>query len=238
LAASEATSNKIDMVTVGANSIENNGKLDVQLIASFKDKNMKITAFGKPTDATVQYGYKNLGKEGITSHSTSTRTEAIYATNQNGSQYKLNIPADAKAWPITTFETDASKDSQLSVHLPALLATYQKSVDNIKINIPENGQKTLNREVDFFAQKALIKSIKRISPTSAELVFQLNTGNEKNISIRAFQVNSDNIKEISSEITGDKAVMVLNFDKDINTADLEISWPQFVMNGNWTINLR
>ncbi len=46
--ASEATANKIDLVTVGANSIEKNGKQAVQLIASFKNKDMKLTAFGQP----------------------------------------------------------------------------------------------------------------------------------------------------------------------------------------------
>lgn len=238
LAASEATSNQIDMVTVGANSINNNGKIDVQLIASFKNKDMKLSRFGQPTDAKARYGYKDMGKDGVVCHSGGSRTDAIYAIDKSGSKYELNVPADAKAWPISTFATNASADSQLAVKLPALLATYQKSIDNIKIDIPAEGQKAINREVDLFAQKAVIKSVKRISPTSAELVFQLNTGNEKNIKIRSFNVYSKEIKEASTEFNGDEAVMVLNFDKNVETANLEISWPEFVMNGNWTINLK
>lgn len=238
LATSEATSNKIDMVTIGANSIENNGKQAVQLIASFKDKDMKLTAFGNPADATIKAGFENLGQQGISSYSNRLRTEDIYATDKSGIKHKLSIPADAKARPITTFETGAPKDSQLTINLPALLATYEKSVDSFTIDIPKDNQKIINRSVNLFAQKAVIKSIKRISPTSAELVWQLNTGTEKYVSIRSFHVSSKNIKKVSSEFTGDKAVMTLEFDKDVNTADLNISWPHFVMRGNWTINLK
>ncbi len=238
LASSEANSNNIDLVNVGANSIEKNGKQVVQLIAAFKDKDMKLNAFGQPVYKTVHYTYENLGKEGVISSGTSFKAEDIFATDKNGTKYQLKVPADAKATPVTTFETDASKDSQLTVKVPALLATYQKSVDSIKFDIPKDGEKILNRDVDLFAQKAVVKSVQRISPTSAKLVFQLNTGADKNVQIRSFQADSQDIKKMSSEINGDTAVMTIEFDQNVNTTDLEICWPEFVINGNWTINLK
>lgn len=237
LAAGEATASNIDMVTVGANSIEKNGKQGVQLIASFKDKNMKLRAFGQPVNATVQTFLENLGQN-IVIHGTGSQTEAIYGTDKSGAKHKLEVPADANARPITTFETDASKDSQLTINLPALLATYEKSIDSLEISIPKDGEKIINRDIDMFAQKAKVKSIKRLSPKSAELVFQLNTGDEKNVSIRFFYVNGKDIKKISSEFSGDKAIMTLEFDQDIDAVDLDISMPTFVINGNWTINMK
>ncbi|WP_041274530.1 hypothetical protein [Desulforamulus reducens] len=131
-----------------------------------------------------------------------------------------------------------AKDSQLTVNVPALLANYQKSVDNIKIDIPKDGEKILNQNVDLFAQKAVLKSVQRLSPTSAKLAFQLNTGTDKNVQIISFQADSKDIKKISSEFKGDMAVITLKFNKNVNTSNLEISWPEFVMNGNWTINLK
>ncbi len=238
LTASEATANKIDLVTVGANSIEKNGKQAIQLIASFKDKDMKLTAFGQPVAATVQNTLENLGKDGLASTGTASRTEDIYATDQSGTKHKLTVPADAKARPITTFETDAVKGSQLTVNLPALLATYEKSVDSFTINIPKDGEKALNHEVDLVAQKAVAKSIKRLSLTSAELIFQLNTGTEKYVSISSFAMYNKDIKKISSEFSGDKAIVTLEFDKDVDAFDLDISYPMFVVNGKWTINIR
>lgn len=238
LAVSQATSNEADLVTVGANSIEKNGKQAVQLIALFKNKDMKLAALGRPVETSVKSTFENRGKDGLFSSSTAARVEEIYATDKSGTKHTLTVPADANARPVTTFETDAANGIQLTVHLPALLATYEQSVDSVGINIPKDGETILNHNVDMIAQKAVVKSIKRLSPTSAELTFQLNTGADKYVSINSFQMYSKNIKKISAEFSGDKAIMSLEFDKDVDAFDLDISWPIFVVNGNWTINLK
>lgn len=235
---SEATANNIDMVAVGAKGIEKKGKQAVQVIASFTDKDMKLSAFGKPVNPTVKAIFEDLGKEGITSSETGAEIADIYATDENGIKHKLQVPADANAYPITTFEVDVPKDSKLMINVPALLATYEKSVGSISFNIPRDGKEILNRDVDLFAQKAVVKSIERLSSTSAKLVFQLNTGAEKDVSIRSFQVDGENIKRISSEFSGDTAVIILEFEKNIDKTELDISWPLFIMNGNWTINMK
>lgn len=235
LSSSEETNNIVD---VGANSIDKNGKKAVQLIASFKDEDMKLTSFGQPVTPTVKASFENLGKDGIVSSSDRSKMDDIYATDENGTKHKLKAPADANAYPVTTFETGAAKDSKLTINVPALMATYEKPVDSIRFSIPKDGEKILNHDVDLFAQKAVVKSIKRLSPTSAKLVFQLNTGTEKDVSISSFEVYSKNIKKISSEFNGDTAIMILEFDKGVDVADLDISWPIFVINGNWTINIK
>lgn len=225
--------NEVDLVTVGANSIEKNGHQGVQLIALFKNKDMKLAAFGQPVPATVKTTFEKLGTS-----STGFQTEEIYATDESGARHKLTVPADANTWPITTFETDTVPGSQLTVNLPALLATYEKPADSVRIDIPKDGEIILNQDVDLVAQKAVVKSIKRLSPTSAELMFQLNTGADQYVSINSFSMFSKDIKKISAEFSGDQAIVTLEFDKDVDAFDLNISWPKFVVNGNWTINLK
>jgi len=238
LFASEATANNIDMVAVGAKGMERNGKQAVQLIASFEDKDMKLSAFGNPVHPTVKATFEDLGEEGTSSSETGSETADMYATDENGIKHKLQVPADANAYPVTTFDVDVPKDSQLTINVPALMATYERAVDSVSFNIPKDGKEMLNRDVDLFAQRAVVKSIERLSPTSVELVFQLNTGAEKDVSIRSFQVDGENIKRISSEFSGDTAVIILEFEKNVDKTELDISWPSFVMNGNWTINMK
>ncbi|WZL71845.1 hypothetical protein QBE52_12070 [Clostridiaceae bacterium 35-E11] len=96
---------------------------------------------------------------------------------------------------------------------------------------------TLNKEIDFTIQKAIVKKITRISPTSAEVEFELNTDGNENINIRSFNFYSSDMEKISAEFDGNKAIVNLEFDKDIDTTHIEITYPDFVMNGNWIINI-
>lgn len=233
LAESGPNSKQIDFVTVGANSIDQNGKQAVQLIASFKDQDMKLNAFGEQLDKISRFTIEDLGKTG-----TGPNLADIYATDEKGNKYKLEKPQDAKAIPFTTFITGAPKDTGLTVNVPALQARYEKKVGSFSIDIPKNGEENLNRELDLFAQKAVVQSVTRLSPSSAKLVMKLNTGDQKFVKIRSFSVYSEGIKKIDAEFNGDTAIMTLEFNKPIDTADLEISWPEFEINGNWTINLK
>jgi len=49
---------------------------------------------------------------------------------------------------------------------------------------------------------------------------------------------SKDIRKISAGINGDQATATLEFDKGVDAFDLDISWPMFVVNGNWTINMK
>jgi hypothetical protein len=233
-----SSSHKTDKVDVGANSIDNNGKLVVQLIASFKDKDMKLSAFGQPADQIIKSTFENTGDNGTLSTSTRSETNDIHLSDTAGNKYKLEIPANAKAAPVTTFETNAPKGSELTLKLPALTASYHKTMDSFTLNIPTTGEVNINRQIDLSAQSVVVKSIKRVSPTAAVVEFILNTGADKNVSVRSFMVYSNNVKKISSEFNGDKAVMTMEFNKDADTADIEISWPEFLINGDWTINMK
>lgn len=230
--------NEVGQVTVGANSIEKNGKQAVQLIASFKDKDMKLAAFGQPEAGPVKFMIKNLDDGSQMGSSSASETKEIYATDASGVKHRLTVPADVKVMPVTTFETDAVPGSRLTVKLPALLARYEKSMANVKINIPKNGEAILDQDVDLLAQKTVIKSIKRLSPTSAQLTFLLNTGTDKHVNINSFSMLSNEVKKISGQFSGDKATAILEFNNNVTSFNLDISWPIFVIAGDWTINMK
>lgn len=238
LSASRPGSNKIDLVTVGANSIEQNGKREVQLIAAFKETGLKLIGFGEQLEKTNMFEVENLGKDGIISSSTSPSMADIYAYDEKGIAYKLERPQDANTMPVTTFKAEASKEINLTVYVPALQACYENAVVSFPVNIPETKTENLNREVDLVAQKAIIKSVERISPSSAKMVMQLNTGAQEYVKIKSFMIYSEDVKKIEAEFSGDKCVLMIELKEGVNEADFEVSWPRFEMIGNWSINLR
>jgi len=231
-------SNKINLVSVGAASTDKNGKQVVQFIATFSDNSLKLTALGDPVDKKVIANYEQK-ENGMIYCITEDKTHPLYAIDKSGAKYKLTAQTDTKAQPITIFETDASPGRPLTVKVPALLATYEKALGITKVSIPNNGEKTLNQAVDLVAQKAVLKSAKRTSPTSAVLTFQLNTGANKNIAIRSFDISSGgSIKKYNAEFSGNKAVVTMEINRGTEVLELGIARPEFVMNGGWTINLK
>lgn len=229
---------KIKGVNVGAKAIDEKGKLNIQLITSFEDKDLKLSGLGRPIEAKYSEITENESKDSIISSGTGNRMDDIYVFDENNNKYKLEVPENAKGRPITTFETSAPKNKKLTLKLPAVIASYEKTMDSFSLNIPKEGEAALNREIDFNMQKAVVKSIKRISATSAQIEFELNTGKDKNISIRSFDFYSKDVKKINSKFDGDKAVVTLEFNKNADTANVEMSWPEFVINGDWVINMK
>ncbi|MCY6484831.1 hypothetical protein OW763_10810 [Clostridium aestuarii] len=235
----EAKVNNIKGVNVGVTKTvdKNNNKFYLQLITSFEDKDLKLNTLGKPIARKVECMLEN-GKNGISSSSTSSKPEDIYVFDEMNNKYKLSIPENSKGRPVTTFETKAPKNKNLVVKLPALVACYEKTIDTFSLDIPSKGEKILNKKIDFNIQKAVLKKITRVSSTSAKVEFELNTDGDKNIDIRSFDFYSRDVKKINAEFNGDKAVINLEFDKNIDNANIEISYPEFTINGDWVINMK
>lgn len=234
----QTSADKLTGVNIGAKVLRENEKLNVQLIAAFENMGVKLEKFGEPTETKVIYVMENKGKDGVFSYGTGSKTDDLYVFDEMNNRCKLEIPQKAKAYPVTVFETTAPKDKKLTLKLPALIASYNKPIEALVFNIPHAGTVTLNKEIDFGLQKAIIKNIKRISPTSAQVEFELNTAENKNIELRSCNFYSPEIKKISAEFNGDKAVMTLESDKQLNTADIQAANPSFVINGNWQIELK
>ncbi|MCT4620946.1 MAG: hypothetical protein N4A62_16360 [Marinisporobacter sp.] len=225
-------------VNIGAKKFYENGKVNIQLITSFEDQDLKLSRFGKPIETKAEFTTENKGTEGIVSSSTCTKREDLYVFDEKNNQYKLEIPKDSTGRPVTIFETNAPKDKNLTLKLPSIITVYEKNMDSFELSIPKEGERILNKEIDLNIQKAVFKKIKRTSPTSAQVEFELNTDGNENIHIRSFDFYSHDVKKISGEFNGDQGMINLEFDKDMDTTNVEIAYPEFIMNGNWVINMK
>lgn len=235
----DATINNIKGVNIAAKIIDTGEKLNIQLITAFEDKDLKLSRFGKPMETKVTSRSENLGEgKGTISSKSKTLLEELYVFDEINNKYKLEIPEDSKGRPVTIFETNAPKDNNLTLKLPSIITQYEKTIDSFSLKLPNEGEVNLNKEIDFTIQKAVIKKIKRLSPTSAEVEVELNTDGDENIKIRMFSFDSTDFKKTSAEFKDDKAIINLEFDENIDTTNIEIGWPSFIMNGDWVINMK
>ncbi|MCT4605644.1 MAG: hypothetical protein N4A64_05975 [Marinisporobacter sp.] len=230
--------NNIKGVNIGAKRFYKNEKLNVQLIASFEDKDLKLNRLGKPVEAKVVLTTENKGKEGIVSSSTGSNVEELHVLDEMNNKYQLEIPKDPIGRPITIFETNAPKDKSLTLKLPAILAGYEKTMDSFELNIPKEGEMILNKEIDFNIQEAILKKITRTSPTSAQVEFELNTAGNENIHIHSFDFYSHDVKKILGEFNENGGIINLEFDKDMDKTNVKIADPEFIMNGDWVIHMK
>lgn len=229
--------NNVEGINIGAKIIDNNGKTNIQLITSFEDKKLKLSRLGKPKEISSYWTFENLGERGMTGSSSGSETEAIYVLDEEGNHYPLDIPKDSKGGPVTLFETNAPKGKRLTLKLPAIIAVYHEQIDTLQVSIPEEGEVLINKEIDFKIQKARMKRIKRISPTSVEIELELNTGLNDKINLRSFSFSNMNLKKTTAEFDSNKAVMTIEFNEEVTHADLEISSPEFVIDGDWVIDI-
>lgn len=234
----DATAESIKGVNVGAKILDGKDKLKIQLITSFEDKDLKLVAFGKPSQKKITEMIENKGKEGIFASSSNSKTNNLNIFDPKGNLYELVIPKDSIGRPVTIFETDAPKDKSLILKVPSIITIYEKTMTAFKLDIPKEGTETLDKVLDLKIQKAVIEKVTRVSPTSAVIELKLNTGGDKNIGIRSFDFYSPDVKKITSEFEGDKGTIHLEFNKDLKTTNVDISYPCFVMNGNWEIEVK
>jgi len=234
---SDSTLNNIKGVNLGAQMLEAGGKLNIQLITAFEDKDLKLMSILEPTYTRTTMTSENTDQGRVTSSSSCGGWVDIYVEDKDNHKYKLKMPKDPQVYPVTLFETSAPKDEKLVLKVPTITVCYEKTVDSFSINIPNKGKVDLNKEIDFIYQKGVIKNIKRISSTSAELELELNTGVDENIKITAFGMHSPQIKKTSIIFSGNKWIADLEFDENIDSANFEISYPEFVMKGDWVINM-
>ncbi len=212
------------------------GKTNIQLVAGFNDKDLKLRALGEPDLGEFLHEFKNY-ENGIIGSSSGSTTKPITAYDKDNNAYTLHEPKNAVGRPITIFEINADQDTDLTVKLPAVCAGYEKSVAEISLNIPKEGEASVNKELDFIIQKANVKSIKRISEDTAVVEFELNTGSDESVYIMDMGAYSEDVIKAVTTIKGNTATMTMTFDKDTENIDFKFSWPNYVIKGNWLIEL-
>lgn len=224
------------IANVAGSSAKRMEETDIQLVASFEDKDLKLKALGEPEFSEFSHKIENDG-EMVLSAGTGGVTKPILAYDKSNTAYPLTEPKDAVGRPITRFETTASADTDLTVKLPAICVGYEKDVTQLSLQIPKEGEVTINKELDFLIQTVNVKSIKRTSDTTAVVEFALNTGKDKNVFITDLGAYSKDVIQAETKINGNTATMTMTFEKGTDNVDFDFSWPNYVIQGNWEISL-
>jgi len=209
----------------------------VQILTSFTDKDLKLRGIGEPTQKTVTEMFKN--ENGIISSGTSSMTNPLLGYDKDKNVYTYNQVKNAVGRPITQFESQAPADKEIELKIPSLLVGYEKDFGNVDVAIPGlNEEKTIDREIDLKLQKVILESIKRTSATTAELKFALNTGNIAGVRVREVDLYSKDVQRADSTWQGDVCTMRISFDEKLKDAKFNVGWPEFVVNGNWTLKIK
>lgn len=209
----------------------------VQILTNFIDKDLKLVSIGEQTQKTVTTGFKNE-KGIIMTGGTSSMTNQLLGYDNDKRVYYYNQAKNAVGRPITQFESNAPADKDIELKIPSLLIGYEKDFDNFDVVIPGlNEEKRIDREIDLKLQKIVLQSIKRTSATTAELKFALNTGGAKEVAVRTASLYSEDVKSGDIDWQGDVCTMRISFDKELKNAKFNVSWPRFVVKGNWTLRI-
>ncbi len=138
--------------------------------------------------------------------------------------------------PITMFETTADYYKNLSMALTEAIVAYEKEIDSLNITIPKTGKVEVDNELDFIIQKLNVKSIERVSYDAVIIEFELNTGDDYNVSIIDIGAHSEDVVSATTNINGNKGVMTIKFDENVSNVDFVFSYPSFVISGDWLVD--
>lgn len=224
------------IANVAGSTSVNKGLTNIQLVAGFDNPDLKLVDLKSPQSIESSQTFENK-KDGILTVGGAFETKPIIACDKNNTEYTLKEPKDAVGRPITVFETKAKQGTELTVKLPAILAGFEKEVAKIDLSIPKKGKISINKEIDFIIQKANLKSIERVSKDTALIELELNTGDDKTVSIVDIGAYSKDVLKGEISIKGNTAIIKVNLEKDIDNANFTFSWPKYVVRGNWSIDL-
>ncbi len=231
------TSVSVDSIaTVAGILTTDNGKTNIQIIPAFEDKDLRLSAIGTPLATEFISTFENFEDGSAVGSRTSSITNEILAYDKNNNSYVLQRPEKSTS-TNTFFSVDEKAELPLTVKIPAISAHYEKQVTNYNIPIPKEGEIAIDKELDFIIQKAILKSVKRTSEDTAIVEFELNTGDNKSVSIIDISAISPDVKKGEIVITGNKAVMTLTFENNIEEANFTSSWAYYLIEGDWSIEL-
>lgn len=225
-----AEQNNIDWVNIGYKKTDTG----VQILTSFSDEDLKLVGIGEPAEKDGTQTFKN--ENGIIIIGTSAMTNPLLGYDKDKNMYAYSPDKNAVGRPIIQFVSPAPADQEIALKIPSIIVAYEKEFANFNVEIPSlNEEKIINQEIDLKLQKVVLQSIERTSATTAELKFALNTGDRKEVAVRGANFYSKDVQSGDSIWQDDVCTMKISFDKELKNAEMEVSWPRFVVNGDWTL---
>lgn len=206
----------------------------VQILTSFTDKDLKLVNIGEPVQKDVTQMFKN--ENGIIGGGTSSKTNPLLGYDNEHKVYIYERAENAIGSPVSQFESQVPAGKEIELKIPSLIVGYEKDFGSFDVAIPELNQEiSIDQEIDLKLQKIALKSIKRTSATTAEIKFALNTGDAAEVAIREVSLYSSDVQSGDSVWQDDVCTMRLIFDQELKNINIDVSWPRFVVNGNWTL---
>lgn len=225
----EVESENIPWLSMGYKKI----KGGIQILVTPDDPSVRIVFFNTPGKDTIKQTTDNHG-----GHTYREEFLPMLGYDKNGTAYEFRADPDDMGRPLTKYTTDAPAGKELTVTLPSIVVTTEKSI-NLKVAIPPNNEKqTIPQAIDLGLQKMQLESIERTSETTARLFFTLNTGEQNGIRVWETYLGSKTAESTESLWENGTCVMDVTFPSGTSELQIDIASPIFIVDGNWTFHIK
>lgn len=224
----EAEANGIGWISMGGKRTENG----VQLLTSFADDGVELVSLVVPQKDRVTQSY-----HGNSGHTNREELQPLSGRAANGKTQEYRYDPNDMGRPLTVFTPASPVTGPISIEVPGIVVTNGKKT-TLDVALPAIGEeKALSQTVDLGLQKMTLKGVKRTSATTASVTFDLNTGNQEEVRIWHAILRPG---AGSAELLWENGVCTVNasFDQSEDSLKLSLDDPQFIVDGNWVINLK
>jgi len=200
-------------------------------------------SIGAPTYIhNIIRGYNNFEEGGGGSSIPLSPIEPLIGYGGNTSYEFRWAEPEHNTIPPAVFVSDAPDDETLTLKIPGIIVRnpyFYDAVGDVFVSFElpaPNGQYVLNQTIDLGLQQIIVNGIKRISESTVELSFELNTGGNDFIAIYDLGLAPHSEKSYETIITGGTAVMTIELNDIAKGAvDLFYSGPILVVYGDWSL---
>ena len=212
----------------------------IQIMASFNDDKFSLGRIGAPSRLKTE-SHVYINEDGTGSGGFASEPEPLVGYGENASYEFRWAEPDQNTIPPTVFVSDAPDGEKLTLNIPGIVALYKNYADAdtatraASFALPElNGRYELDLVFDFGVQRAAARHIRRVSESVVELSFDLNTGDNKAITIYDLGLNAFTEKSWETHVTGDTATIIVELkDTESETVELFYSSAVFIIYGDW-----
>lgn len=208
----------------------------VRIFTSFDDGKIQLVSIGCPEVEDVTGSFENRA-DGSMGSSTSPLPLPLYGYDVSGKAYEYATDPDDMGRPLTVFYSDAPSDENIILKIPSIVVGYDKA-HSLDISLPSVGETdSLGKDLDFGLESMRLDTVERTSGTTARLTFTLDTGSRQEVSFRNANLYSSDLNSGNMTWKDGVCVMEIEFDSNLDSFALGMSYPTFVVDGDWELAL-
>lgn len=226
-----AVNDTVDGVHIGYRELND----DIQFVVGFDNPDLKLVSIGEPKDEKLNLVFENLGNGGTRGGGNAIGIHPLTAYDSSGNSYKFKHATDSN----TVFGSNVPNNTPVNIEIPSIIARISEQFGKANIKIPEIGQQIeMNEIMDFDLQKINMKSIKRTDATQAEIIFDMNIEDNKDVNIKIFDIYSTDIKSYQLVCLGNEAILTIQFDESCDKFGIIYGHPELEIKGNWIAEVK